>query len=96
MMQTKNQKKFRLIFEVAKWEFKRWFKIKGQLIPVLMAVLSCFLFFGGQTLFKKISDKEKEIAVINNSGIQLKLNKLKNLKISARENNQLDSLKNAL
>lgn len=91
-MHTKNQKSFRLVFEVAKWEFKRWFKIKGQLISLLIIILSSVLIFGGQTVFKKISEKEKEIAVINNSGIQLKLDKLNNLKISVKEDHSLDSL----
>lgn len=95
-MQTKNQKSFQLVFEVAKWEFKRWFKIKDQLIAILIALLSSFLFFGGQTLFKKFADNEKEIAVINNSGIQLKLDKVNNLKISVKENHQMDSLKHKL
>lgn len=95
-MQTKNNKNFKLVFEVAKWEFKRWFKIKDQFIALLIALLSSFLFFGGQTLFKKFADNEKEIAVINNSEIQLKLDKINNLKISVEEDHQLDSLKHEL
>lgn len=95
-MQTKNQKSLRLVFEVAKWEFKRWFKLKDQLIGILIALLSCFLFFGGQTLFKKFADDVKEIAVINNSGIQLELDKVNNLKITVKKGNQLDSLKHEL
>lgn len=95
-MQTKNNKNVKLVFEVAKWEFKRLFKIKDQLIGALLGVLFCFLFFGGHALLKTILDKEKEIAVINNSGIQLRLHKVNDLKITTKEIHQLDSLKNAL
>ena len=95
-MQIKNRKSSQLVFEVAKWEFKRWFKIKDQLIGILIALLSCFLFFGGETLFKKFADNEKEIAVINNSGIQLELDKVNNIKISLKEDSELDSLKQEL
>ena len=95
-MQTKSQNSFRLVFEVAKWEFNRWFKLKAQLITLLVALLSGLIFLGGQALFKKFADLENEIAVINNSGIQLKLDKINNLKISVKKDHQLNSLKHEL
>ncbi len=95
-MQIKNDNNVKLVFEVAKWEFKRWFKIKEQVITILVASLISLLFFGGQTLLKEISDKEKKIAIINNSKIQLQFNKATNLKTSVNKNHQLDSLKEAL
>ena len=85
MIQTKSQNSFRLVFEVAKWEFNRWFKLRAQLITLLVALLSGLILLGGQALFKKFADLENEIAVINNSGIQLKLDKLNNLKISVKK-----------
>ncbi len=95
-MQTKSRNSFRLVFEVAKWEFNRWFKLRAQLITLLVALLSGLIFLGGQALFKKFADLENEIAVINNSGIQLKLDKINNLKISVKKDHQLDSLKHEL
>lgn len=95
-MQTKSQNRLRLVFEVAKWEFNRWFKLKSQLITLLVALLSGLIFLGGQALFKKLADIENEIAVINNSGIQLNLERVNNLKISVKKDQELDSLKQKL
>ena len=95
-MEIKNDKYVKLVFEVAKWEFKRWFKLKEQVITIVVGAIISLLIFGGQSLLTKISDKQTEIALINNSKLQLKLDKRSKIKLSEYEISQLDSLKNLL
>ncbi|MBM4172602.1 MAG: ABC transporter permease [Ignavibacteria bacterium] len=95
-MEIKSDKNVKLVFEVAKWEFKRWFKLKEQVITIVVGALISLLIFGSQSLLTKISDKQTEIAFINNSKLQLKLDKETKIKLFENEISQLDSLKNLL
>lgn len=95
-MKTISDKNVKLVFEVAKWEFKRWFKLREQVITIVIGALISLLIFGGKSLITKISDKQIEIALINNSKLQLKLDKGTNIKLFENEISQLDSLKNLL
>lgn len=95
-MEIKSDKSVKLVFEVAKWEFKRWFKLKEQVITIVVGALISLLIFGGQSLLTKISDKQIEIAFINNSNLQLKLDEGTKIRLFENENSQLDSLKNLL
>ncbi|MCX7876993.1 MAG: ABC transporter permease [Melioribacteraceae bacterium] len=92
----KVDKNLKLVFEVAKWEFKRWFKIKEQVITLIISALISLLIFGGKSILLKISDKQTEIAIINNSNLELKLDKKTNIKLFKYEIGQIDSLKRLL
>jgi ABC-type Na+ efflux pump permease subunit len=63
-------KNMNLVFEVAKWEFNRWFKIKEQIITILVGGLISLLIFGGSSLLKSGSDEIK-IKVINGDVLSL-------------------------
>ncbi len=63
----------RMTFEVAKWEFGRWFKIKEQIYTLLFGALLSFLIFGGQILLENFGNNGKKISVLNYSSIQIKL-----------------------
>lgn len=95
-MEIKSDKNVKLVFEVAKWEFKRWFKLKEQVITIVVGALLSLLIFGGQSLLTKISDKQTEIAFINNSKLQLNIDKETKIKLFKNEISQLDSLKSLL
>lgn len=95
-MKIKSDKNVKLLFEVAKWEFKRWFKLKDQIITVLIGAAISLLIFGGQSLLTKNSAKKINVALINNSKLQLKLDKGTGIKLHENEISQLDSLKKSL
>lgn len=90
-----NKNNGRLIIEVSKWEFRRWFKIKEQVITLLIGALISLLIFGGQSLLEKISDNDIEIAVIS-SDPQIKLNTEKNIKLLEKQMSEFPSLKKLL
>ncbi len=94
-MIKKNKSDIKLVLEVTKWEFKRWFKLKEQVITLLIGALISLLIFGGKSLLEKLSDKEIEIAVIS-SNLQIKLNTENNIKLLEKDLNELTSLKKLL
>lgn len=57
----------RMVLEVAKWEFNRWFKLKEQIITILVGVLLSALIFGSIKLFSLSSGTAKKIAVLSNT-----------------------------
>lgn len=94
-MIKKNKSDIKLVLEVTKWEFKRWFKLKEQVITLLIGALISLLIFGGKSLLEKLSDKEIEIAVIS-SNLQIKLNTENKIKLLEKDLNELSSLKKLL
>jgi ABC-2 type transport system permease protein len=94
-MIKKNKSDIKLVLEVTKWEFKRWFKLKEQVITLLIGALISLLIFGGKSLLEKLSDKEIEIAVIS-SNLQIKLNTENKIKLLEKDLNELTSLKKLL
>lgn len=94
-MNNKNDKSIKLVLEVAKWEFKRWFKFKEQVITLLIGALISLLIFGGKSVVEKFSDEEIKIAVIS-SDIQLKFSTESNIKLTEIELNDLPSHKKIL
>lgn len=89
----KNKNNIRLIYEVALWEFRRWFKLKEQIITLLVGAFLSVVFSGGQYLLNRTDDKGAEIAVINNSGLVIKLDSTENCKFRYIQSNELDSAK---
>lgn len=94
-MSNKNDKSIKLVLEVAKWEFKRWFKFKEQIITLLIGALISLLIFGGKSLLEKFTNEEIKIAVIS-SGLQLKFSTESNIKLTEIELNDLSSQKKLL
>ncbi len=76
-----NKEHTKLVFEVTKWEFLRWFKIKEHLITILVSAVLSLVFFGGKTLVNKFTDSKINIVYYNNSNIDFRFNKNENLKI---------------
>lgn len=95
-MQNKNDRNVKLVLEVAKWEFKRWFKLKEQVITLFIGALISLLIFGSKTLLEISANNEINITVINNSELQLKLDDDSNIKLSEKELNEFDSQKKLL
>lgn len=90
-MKNRNDKNVKLVYEVAKWEFKRWFKLKEQIITLLIGAIISVLIFGGKTLFEKFSDKEIEIVVINSTTLPIKLSEKSNIKLLHKEKNEIQA-----
>jgi ABC-2 type transport system permease protein len=95
-MVIKNDKNIKLVFEVAKWEFLRWFKMKEQFITIIIGSLISLLIFGGQSLLTKISSEQTDLALINYSRINLSIDEGTNIKLTENKISQLDSLKSLL
>ena len=85
-----------LVFEVAKWEFKRWFKMKEQIITLLIGVLISLLIFGGKYLVEKLSDDVVEIVVINESTPEFIFEIGREFNINEKETIELEAQKKLL
>ncbi|MBC8527346.1 MAG: hypothetical protein H8D22_10945 [Candidatus Cloacimonetes bacterium] len=92
-MNIRNYKNVKLIYEVAKWEFQRWFKFKEQIRTLLIAAILSLLVFGGKSLIEKKPDKQINIVVINSIELPIKLSKSSNIKLLQKEKVKLNHRK---
>lgn len=53
----------KLTWQIALWEFRRWFKWKDQILTLAVSVIVCLLIFGTKSIFQK--EKKINIAVLN-------------------------------
>lgn len=60
------ENKGRLLFEVTLWEFSRWFKLKDQIISIIVISLISLLIFGGKAFLDSKKIKTVNLAVIHN------------------------------
>lgn len=61
-----------LVFEIAKWEFQRWFKWKDQILSLLIAATLGAVIFGGMS-FLKDEDTTLRLAVIGEEFLPLEV-----------------------
>lgn len=61
----------RTVSEVAKWEFRRFFKPKEQLVTLLLFVMTGLLFYGIGKLREKSEGRPVRIAVAGDAGLHL-------------------------
>jgi ABC-2 type transport system permease protein len=94
-MEINKTKNLKLVVEVAKWEFNRWFKLKEQVITIFIGALISLLFFGGKSLLDKVSDEEIKIALIS-SDIHLNIGAESNIKFHKIKSVEIDSQKKLL
>jgi len=87
---------FKLTYEVAKWEFNRWFKLKEQIYTILFGALFSVLIFGGISLFDKKNNSVINISVINPNGIQFKLTSSSKIKLLPKNIEEITSQKELL
>ncbi len=90
MNKTKGDK-IKLILEVSKWEFNRWFKLKEQIITLFISALISFLFFGGQVLLEEFDDQKIEIAIINSHLLPIKFSNESKIIPLKKEQSELSS-----
>jgi len=83
---------FKLVWEVAKWEFKRWFKLKEQIITLAIAALISLFIFGGKNILEKFSDEEINLALINNSQLKLIFDENSKIRTIEKENHEYETL----
>lgn len=95
-MNINKSSKIKLTVEVAKWEFNRWFKIKDQIITILISALISILIFGGKALIDKFSDEKVELVIFNNDVLPIKLSTESKIKLLKKEFNELDEQKKLL
>lgn len=88
--------KVKMTYEVAKWEFGRWFKIKDQIFTILFGALISLLIFGGKAFLEKLGKSEINISVINTPGIEIKLDEGSYIKLSPKRRDELDTQKKLL
>ncbi|HPN37066.1 MAG TPA: ABC transporter permease [Melioribacteraceae bacterium] len=80
-------KRLKLVYDVAIWEFSRWFKLKEQIITIIVFSFISLLIFGGISVYNKYFNSKKVIAVINNS--ELVIEKLNSAKYTFRTDDSL-------
>lgn len=85
-----------MVYEVAKWEFTRWFKLKEQIITLLISAIISLLIFGGKTFLEKLSDKETKIVVINYDVLPIKSDKESNIKLLPKDKKEIEIEKKLL
>lgn len=90
-MNKSTNEKVKLILEVSKWEFKRWFKLKEQIITLLIGALISFLIFGGKALLEKFGNEKVEIVIINSNLLPIEFSNESKIKLLKKEPNELTS-----
>ena len=89
-MNNRNDKNVKLVYEVAKWEFKRWFKLKDQIITLMISALISLLIFGGKALIEKFGDDKVELVIVNSDVLPIKLSIESKIKLLKKEFNEID------
>ncbi|MFH1527337.1 MAG: ABC transporter permease [Bacteroidota bacterium] len=92
-MNNGKSSKIKLTLEIAEWEFKRWFKLKDQIITLLISALISVLIFGGKALIEKFSDDEVELVIINSDVLPIKLSIDSKIKLLNKELNEINEQK---
>ncbi|MDP3151013.1 MAG: ABC transporter permease, partial [Ignavibacteria bacterium] len=95
-MNSGRSSKIKLTLEVTKWEFNRWFKLKDQIITLLISALISLLIFGGKALIEKFSDDKVELVVINSDVLPIKLSNESKIKLIKKEFTETDEQKKLL
>ncbi len=95
-MNNGKSSKIKLTLEVAKWEFNRWFKLKDQIITLLISALISLLIFGGKALIEKFSDDEVKLVIINSDVLPIKLSNESKIKLLKKEFDEIDEQKKLL
>lgn len=95
-MDSKNHNDYKMIFEIAGWEFHRWFKIKEQIITLVIGAILSLLIFGGKSFIDKYSDREIKIVVINGSIMPIKFSQGSNIKLIQKEIKNIEAQKQLL
>jgi ABC-2 type transport system permease protein len=58
-------KKYRIIFEISKWEFFRWFKLKDQIVTLLISCGIGLVVWGGIALLGRSEQDPVQVFVLN-------------------------------
>ncbi len=61
-----------MVFEIARWEFERWFKWKDQLLTLVIALALALLIWGGMALLSG-DDKPLKLSIIGQELLPLKI-----------------------
>jgi ABC-2 type transport system permease protein len=95
-MNNRNDKNIKLVYEVAKWEFNRWFKLKDQIITLLISAFISLLIFGGKALIEIFSDDKVELVIINSDVLPIKLSNESKIKLIKKEFTEIGEQKKLL
>lgn len=58
-------KNFRIVLEIAKWEFSRWFKLKDQILTLIVSCGIGLIVWGGMTLLNRAEQDPITLPVVN-------------------------------
>ena len=61
----------RIVFEIARWEFMRWFKIKGQLVTLGVSLFAGLVFAAGGYILEQKDKARVNIVVLNQERLPL-------------------------
>ena len=63
----------RIVFEIARWEFMRWFKIKGQLVTLAISIVAGLVFAAGGYILEQKDKARVNIVVLNQELLPLQM-----------------------
>jgi ABC-2 type transport system permease protein len=61
----------KIVFEIARWEFMRWFKIKGQLMTLIVSIVAGLVFAAGGYILEQKDKARVNIVVLNDEVLPL-------------------------
>ncbi len=85
--------KIRMVCEVSRWEFGRWFKLKEQIVTLLISACASLFIFGGKHLLDKTSERGITLVVLNGNTLPLTLDGERPVRLVPKDGSELEAQK---
>jgi ABC-2 type transport system permease protein len=92
MNQSKSQK-IKMVYEVSKWEFGRWFKFKEQIVTLLIGACASLFIFGGKGLLEKFSESSVTLVVLNGNTLPFTLSGESPIRLVHKNRSEMEAQK---
>ena len=86
----------KMVIEVARWEFKRWFKLKEHIITLIVSAVLSLLVFGGQIILQYFDKEKIELTIVNGEILPVVLQKESRIELSPADTTDIDKYKNLI
>jgi ABC-2 type transport system permease protein len=86
----------KIVIEIARWEFFRWFKVKDLIVTIVIFAAMGLFYAGTTTLGKKTSENKVKIVVLKNDMISLSLDTSRRIELLPAAGTTEQSLREAL
>ncbi len=86
----------RLLYEVAAWEFRRWFKLRDQVITLILSVVIGLVVWGGVTLVSRDRAGPVTVAVIGSDVLPFTLPEQSRIRLTPNDGRSERELRQAV